>query len=232
MLNKKTLHTLSYGLYIVCSKKQEKYNGQIVNALFQVTSQPPTIAVCINKQNLTHEYMTSSNAITVSVLSKDAPMTFIGTFGFKSGRTTNKFQSVSYKIGETKIPIITDYSISFLEANIVKTIDVGTHTIFISEVINADTLTDNEPLTYEYYHVVKGGISPKTAPTYNKEIDTIQKKEVKKMEKYVCTVCGYVYDPEKGDPENGVKPGTKFEDIPNDWVCPVCGAGKEDFDKE
>jgi len=54
----------------------------------------------------------------------------------------------------------------------------------------------------------------------------------KKMDRYVCTLCGYVYDPEKGDPDGGVKPGTAFEDIPDDWVCPVCGASKDDFEKE
>ena len=53
-----------------------------------------------------------------------------------------------------------------------------------------------------------------------------------KMEKYVCTVCGYTYDPEKGDPDNGIKPGTKFKDLPDDWVCPVCGAAKDAFEKE
>ncbi|MFO7678409.1 MAG: flavin reductase family protein [Thermoplasmatota archaeon] len=180
MLNKTSLHKLSYGLYVVCSKKQEKYNGQIVNALFQVTSEPPTIAVCINKENLTHEYIAHSKAITVSVLSKQTPMTFIGQFGFKSGRDIDKFKSVTYTMGQTNIPIITDYSIAFLEAKLTKTLEVGTHTIFISEVINADKQTDEEVLTYEYYHVVKGGISPKTAPTYNGEIDKIQKKEVKK----------------------------------------------------
>ncbi len=52
------------------------------------------------------------------------------------------------------------------------------------------------------------------------------------MDKYVCTVCGYIYDPEQGDPDNGVEPGTKFEDVPDDWTCPICGAGKEDFEKE
>ena len=52
------------------------------------------------------------------------------------------------------------------------------------------------------------------------------------MDKYVCTVCGYVYDPEQGDPDNGVDPGTKWEDVPNDWECPVCGASKDDFEKE
>lgn len=52
------------------------------------------------------------------------------------------------------------------------------------------------------------------------------------MDKYVCNVCGWVYDPAEGDPDNGVTAGTAFEDIPDDWVCPVCGAGKEDFSKE
>ena len=87
-------------------------------------------------------------------------------------------------------------------------------------------------MTYEYYHKVKGGISPKTAPTYSKELDKVKIKEEKKMEKWVCTVCGYKYEPEKGDPNNGIDPGTKFEDLPDDWTCPVCGAGKESFEKE
>ena len=52
------------------------------------------------------------------------------------------------------------------------------------------------------------------------------------MDKYVCTLCGYVYDPENGDPEGGVAPGTKWEDVPDDWECPVCGASKDDFEKE
>ena len=54
----------------------------------------------------------------------------------------------------------------------------------------------------------------------------------KKMERYICTVCGYIYDPEEGDPENGIEPGTPFEKIPNDWVCPICGVGKDRFKKE
>lgn len=52
------------------------------------------------------------------------------------------------------------------------------------------------------------------------------------MDRYVCTICGYVYDPEQGDPDNGVEPGTKFSDLPDDWECPVCGASKDDFEKE
>ena len=84
-------------------------------------------------------------------------------------------------------------------------------------------------MTYAYYHQVKGGKTPKAAATYLKEP---LKKGVADMEKFRCTVCGYVYDPEKGDPDSGVKPGTPFEELPDDWVCPLCGAAKEKFEKE
>jgi len=57
-------------------------------------------------------------------------------------------------------------------------------------------------------------------------------KEEVTMDRYVCSICGYVYDPEQGDPDNGVEPGTKWEDVPDDWECPVCGASKDDFEKE
>ena len=55
-------------------------------------------------------------------------------------------------------------------------------------------------------------------------------KNEKSMDKYICTVCEYIYDPELGDPENGIQPGTAFEDLPDDWVCPLCGVGKDDFE--
>ena len=231
-MDPKTLHKISYGLYIICSKKDKKINGQIANALFQVTSQPATIAVSINKQNLTHEYITNSKCFTVSILSEEAPLKFIGNFGFKSGRDIDKFKDVEFKLGSAQVPVVLDYTLACLEVKVIDKIDVGTHTIFIGSVEGAEILSDDKPMTYEFYHKVKGGYSPKTAPTYSADMDKKEKKEEKKMDKYVCKVCGYVYDPEKGDPDNGVPPGTKFEDVPDDWVCPVCGAGKEDFEME
>ena len=230
-MNLKSLHKISYGLYVVCSKNEKNFNGQIANAIFQVTSEPPTVAISINKQNLTNEYIKKSKVFTVSVLSEEAPLKFIGTFGFKSGRDVDKFENVKYKIGKTKVPIVLDYALAFIECKVTDKIDVGTHTIFIANVIDADILNDANPMTYAFYHKVKGGYSPKTAPTYFSEMDK-EKKEERKMDKYVCEVCGYVYDPEKGDPDNGVAPGTAFEALPDDWVCPVCGAGKDAFKKE
>jgi len=233
-MDKKTFHKISYGLYVICSKNKEKTNGQIANALFQVTSEPPTIAVSINKQNLTHEYINESKVFTVSILDKKTPLTFIGTFGFKSGRDIDKFKNVRFKQSSTHVPIILDNTLGYLEAEVIDTIDVGTHTIFIGRITDAAVFSREPVMTYEYYHEVKGGYSPKTAPTYFSEIDkkTEKKKEEVKMDNYVCTVCGYVYDPTKGDPESGIAAGTTFEDLPDDWVCPICGAGKDAFEKQ
>lgn len=230
-MDERTLHRLSYGLYIICSKRDEKINGQIANVVFQVTAEPQVIAISINKENLTHDFITESQVFSVSVLDQQTPMTLTGIFGFKSGRNIDKFQNIKYKLGKTGVPIILMNTIAFMEARVINTIDAGTHTIFVGQVEEAEILTEEKPMTYEYYHQVKGGVSPKTAPTYSDMIDN-KKEDVKKMDKYVCTVCGYVYDPEKGDPDGGIAPGTKFEDIPDDWVCPVCGVSKEDFEKE
>jgi len=226
-MNLKALHNCSYGLYVITSRKGDRFNGQIANTVIQVTSEPPTIAVCINKQNLTHEFITESKVFVASVLSQDTPLSFIGHFGFKSGREVDKLKGVNYKLGEAKAPIVLDHSLAYIEAKVINQVDVGTHTIFIGEVVGADILSEGEPMTYAYYHQVKRGTTPKTAPSYIEE----GKEKVSKMAKYECTVCGYIYDPELGDADGGIKPGTPFEEIPDDWVCPVCGASKDQFEK-
>ncbi len=230
-MNPHTLQKIPYGLYIVCSRKNDKINGQIVNALFQVTSQPKTVAISINKKNLTHAYILQSKVFSASILCQECPMPFIGTFGYKSGRDIDKFKNINYKIGKTGAPIVLDNTLGYIESKVIKKLSVGTHTIFIGQVEDAELLAKKPVLTYEYYHQVKGGTSPKNAPTYVEE-EKPKKTEEKTMEKYVCTVCGYIYDPAKGDPENNIKPGTDFKNLPNDWVCPVCGAGKDAFEKE
>jgi len=223
----KALYNCSYGLYVISSRKGDRLNGQIANTVFQLTSDPPTIAVSINKQNLTHEFITESKVFAASILSRDTPLSFIGHFGFKSGKEVDKLKDVNYKFGETKSPIVLDHTLAYLEANVINQVDVGTHTIFIGELVGADVLKEGEPMTYAYYHQVKGGTTPKTAPSYIEE----RKEAVPKMAKYECTVCGYIYDPELGDTDGGIKPGTPFEDLPDDWVCPVCGASKDQFEK-
>lgn len=232
----KTLHMISYGMYVVSSKSGNSYNGQIVNTVFQLTSEPATVAISINKQNLTHEFISKSKVFAVSILDEQTPMSFIGVFGFKSGREMNKFKEVKYKLGIIGTPVIMENTVGFLEAEVVNTIDVDTHTLFIGRLVDAEIIGQGSPMTYEFYHQVKKGTAPKTAPTYLKEVNgnnrIINKKEDNKMKKYVCSICGYVYDPEVGDPDGGIAPGTAFEDIPDDWVCPVCGVGKDQFEEE
>ena len=230
----KALFKLSYGVYVVTSKKDNRINGQIANTVFQVTSEPPTVAVSINKNNLTHNFIKESRVFAASVLCEETSLTFIGRFGFKSGRDTDKFEGIHYKIGETGAPIVLDNAVSYLEARVTKQMDVGTHTIFVGEVANADVVAEHKVcMTYDYYHQIKGGKTPKAAATYLDENKTEEKPKeaVGKMAKYRCTVCGYIYEPEMGDPDGGIKPGTAFEDIPDDWVCPICGAAKDQFEK-
>lgn len=226
-MNLKALYKLSYGLYVISSRKGDKLNGQIANTVFQITSEPPTIAVSINKNNLTHECIMASRVLTVSVLSQDTPLSFIGHFGFKSGRDIDKLEGINYISGKTQAPVVTDNALAYLEAKVIQEIDVGTHTMFIGELMGAEVIKEGEPMTYAYYHQVKRGTTPKAAPSYVEE----KKVEATKSAKYKCTVCGYIYDPELGDPDRSIAPGTPFEKLPDDWVCPVCGAAKSEFEK-
>ena len=190
------------------------------------------VAVSVNRRCLTHEYIADSRVFAVSILSQDAPMIFIGKFGFRSGRETDKFEKVNFKIGRTGSPIILDNTVGFIEAEVTESIDVETHTLFIARIIACQTLDkDKEPMTYAYYRDIKRGRTPKTAATYVKVKQSAGLKEgIEDMKKYKCLMCGYIYDPAVGDPDNDVEAGTAFEDLPDDWVCPDCGASKDEFE--
>jgi ferric-chelate reductase [NAD(P)H] len=168
-MNLIALHRLSYGLYVVGSGGGDRRNAQIANTVFQVISEPPSVAVSINKNNLTHEFIQQSQVFTVSVLGKTTPLSFIGRFGFKSGRDSDKLSGINYKEGETGAPVVMDNAVAYLEVRVNKEVDVGTHTIFIGELVAAEVLTEEECMTYEYYHRVKRGTTPKAAPVYIEE---------------------------------------------------------------
>ncbi len=165
-MNSNALRKIGYGMYIVGSHKGEELNGQIANTVFQITSEPPTVAVSINKSNLTHEYIKASQVFAASILCQAAPLPYIGGFGFKSGRDTDKLKGVNYKVGTTGSPIFLDNTTAYLEAEVIEDVDVGTHTIFIGKVVAAEVLTEDPCMTYEYYHQVKRGATPRTAPSY------------------------------------------------------------------
>ncbi len=165
-LDPRVFRDLSYGLYIVTSRANDRLNGQIVNTVIQVTSDPPRIAVVINKKNFTHEMIVKSRMFGVSVLDQSATMTFIGPFGFRSGRDVEKISKVEHKEGITGVPLVLQHALSVLEARVAETIDLGTHTIFIGDTVRSEVVREGRPLTYQYYHETLKGKSPPAAPTY------------------------------------------------------------------
>ncbi|MFH0763844.1 MAG: flavin reductase family protein [Candidatus Omnitrophota bacterium] len=160
------LHNLSYGMYIVSSDKDGALNAQIANTVFQITSEPVTIAVSINKKNLTHEYIEAGGHFTASVLSEETALPFIGKFGFKTGRNEDKFKGVNFKKLGSGCPVILDNSICYLEAKVTGKLDCGTHTVFFGEMTESGMIKPGKPMTYEYYHLVKKGTTPRAAPTF------------------------------------------------------------------
>ncbi len=177
-MNPKALHKISYGMYVVSSKAEDKINGQMANTVFQITADPPRIAVAVHHENYTNECIDGWRSFSVSVLSKDTPLSFIGSFGFRSGRDYHKFQGIEHRMGKTGVPVVTENAVAYVEAQVIDTLKVGTHILYIGEVVDTDTLKEGEVMTYEYYHSVKGGTLSKKASHYIKEKE--EPKEVSK----------------------------------------------------
>jgi flavin reductase (DIM6/NTAB) family NADH-FMN oxidoreductase RutF/rubredoxin len=229
------LGTLSYGLYVVTSRLGDRRNGLVVNTVVQVAGDPCQVSVSVNKASLTHDFIMKSGQFAVAVLEQETPLQFIGTFGFHSGRDFDKFAHAKFRDGATGCPLPVEHTLAVIEANVRTAVDCGSHTTFVADVVASEVVRQGAPLTYAYYHEVKGGKTGKGAPTFAASMaatisDNIERS--KRMKKYVCAVCGYTYDPAVGDPDSGVAAGTPFEKLPDDWVCPVCGASKDQFEPE
>ena len=243
----KAFHKLSYGLYLVATRFKEKDSGFIANTVFQVTSDPLQIAVSCHKKNASTEKILASKVFTVSVLKKDASTSLIGQFGFMSGHEMEKFHNIETTTAQTGAPIVLDSSVAWFDCNVISTQDLGTHILIVGEVVESELISDEEPLTYAYYREKYKMLSPKHSPTYidKEKLEQENKAEAEpvselreesseapgNMDVYTCTVCGYQYDPEEGDPTAGIAPGTPFGDLPEDYRCPICNAGKEYFTK-
>jgi flavin reductase (DIM6/NTAB) family NADH-FMN oxidoreductase RutF/rubredoxin len=249
----KAFHKLSYGLYIIACESEGKKFGYIGNTAFQVTSDPPRIAISCNKKNTTTDKIIESKSFSLSVLKKEASASVIGEFGFMSGDTMDKFKNVETQTAATGAPIVKDSSVAWFDCEVVSTHDVGSHILIIGEVKESDVLSDEEPLTYKYYREKYKMLAPKNAPTYidkqkleaEKTEEEEKNKTDKKAEKpepesepkeagatYTCKICGFQYNPDEGDPTAGIPPGTPFEDLPEDYKCPICNAAKEYFNKD
>ena len=222
MINFEAFFKVSYGLYVVCSGDKNRGNGFISNTVFQVTAEPAKFAVCCNKNNYTAEFIQRYNAFSVSVLEQNVSSDLIGSFGYKTGKEFDKMAGRSVRYGDTGVPILLNESIAFFEFKLLQTIDAGTHLIFIGELVNAEIIDNSkEPLTYLYYRQVKKGFAPKNAPTYIDKSKLAKPTNVALSKKFKCPACGFVYD-------EAVEK-VKYKDLPDGWVCPVCGTDKSDF---
>ncbi len=146
------LYAIGYGMFVVSSKKDGKFNAQAANTVFQITSEPARLAVGINKQNLTHDYIEDSKVFTVTVLGK-GNMKHVKRFGFQSGRNVDKFAGLEFSLSpKTGCPVIPD-GVAYLECEVrpEMSVDVGTHTLYVADVAGGAALRGTDPITYAYY---------------------------------------------------------------------------------
>jgi len=222
MIDFKALFKISYGLYIVSSGDSKHGNGFVSNTVFQVTSEPAKFAACCNKDNFTAGIIKNTGVFSASILHKETKPEIYGTFGYKSGRDVNKMEGVDVKYGETGVPIVLTDALAYLECKVLETVDLGSHLMFIGELVNAEILDNSyDPLTYAYYREVKNGVAPKNAPTYIDKSKIENRVEQQAKDRHQCIICKYIYD----DADEPIP----FKELPDDWTCPACGASKDDF---
>ncbi|WP_167955675.1 flavin reductase family protein [Anaerosporobacter faecicola] len=163
-MNNRALFNLSYGVYIISTWDNGRPTGCVANSAMQITSDPATIAISINHNNYTHKCLTESGRFAISIVSEKTDPKIIGTFGYQSGETVNKFDEVDYEI-KGMLPVIKD-SCGYLTCEIIDQMDTSSHTVFLGKIVDADLMEAADPMTYSYYHKVIKGKSPKNAPTY------------------------------------------------------------------
>lgn len=238
-MNYKAFHKLSYGLYIIATEHDGVKAGYIGNTAFQITSTPSKVAISSHKNNFTTQKIIDSKRFSLSVLKKEVETSLIGKFGFMSGEDMDKFQGVEFITAETGAPIVLESCVAWFDCKVLETVDVGTHILIIGEVMESDLVSNEEALTYDYYHKKYKMFAPKNAPTYIEQDKLVNEPELEEKQpetkssppgaQFTCVICGFQYDPEEGDPSMGIPPGTPFEDLPEDYKCPICNAGKDYF---
>ena len=213
VMDLQALNNLSYGMYIVTTRKESKNVGCLINSAMQITSKNPIIAISLNKENYTNEVLKETRECALSILSEKTNPEVISKFGFLSSSETNKFENRNYKDIDN-LPVILEDICAYIIGEVIRVIDAETHDIFLIRVKQTEKVSEESPMTYKYYRERLKGNSPKKAPTYQEE-----KVENQAANRYQCSVCGYIYDDSKEE--------VKFEDLPEDWTCPLCGVGKD-----
>ena len=203
-MNMKAMYKFSYGLFVLTTAHEGKDNGCIINTAIQAASEPNQISIAVNKANYTHDLIMESMKFNVSVLSQEAKFDTFKRFGFQSGKDVDKFDGFDACVrAENGIYYITDGTNAYFSIDVQKTIDLGSHTMFIGVPAAMEVLTDIPSTTYEYY---QENIKPKPEPA---------KTEARKVV-WRCRICGYEYEGEV---------------LPADFICPVCKHPASDFEK-
>lgn len=200
-VDKNALFKLSYGLYILTAQDGEKDNGCIINTVTQLTDTPSRFMIAVNKQNYTHDMILKTGKFNISVLTQEVPFKVFQHFGFQSGRDVDKFADAPECVRSANgVYYVPKYANAFISGTVIETHDYGTHTMFVADVTQAQILSEVPSVTYTYYF---DHIKPKPAPVDEKK------------KGFVCKICGYVYE---GD------------ELPEDFICPLCKHGAADFE--
>ena len=200
----KTMQKFSYGLFVLSAQADGKDNGCIINTAAQLTSSPNRINIAVNKANHTHDMIMATGMFNISFLSEKTSFDTFKRFGFQSGRDTDKFEGFESSVARSAngLLYVTEGTNAFMSAKVVDSYDYGSHTLFVAEVTEAQILNTDPSVTYAYYF---DHIKPKPQPKIEEE-----------KHGYVCKICGYVYE---GDT------------LPDDFICPLCKHGADDFEK-
>lgn len=195
------LFNISYGLYILQTSYEGKANGCIINTCNQIANSPTRIAVSLINENYTTELLKKSGKFKLSILDKSVTYDFIKIWGLNSGRNIDKFRYTCCQKDSEGIVYTDTHACSLLTCKVLESRDLGSHTLFIAEVIDAERTSEFEPVSYAYYY---SNLKPKLV------ID-----ETRKIKAWRCKICGYVYEGEK---------------LPDKFACPLCGHSASDFE--
>lgn len=229
MIDNKALRSISYGLYLISSRTQDQIAGCVANTFAQVTSTPPQVSIALNKENNTTALIKESGRYVAVCLSEQAPIELIQTFGFNHSFDTNKFEQFDTSQDTNGIPYVTQETVAQFSVKVSGCLDLGTHVLFVGTVEDAQVLAQGTPMTYAYYHQVKGGKTPPRAPGYiaemeasaansssadNNDITSENENTAPPAYAWKCSVCGHI---------------EYADELAPDFVCPICGADRSKF---
>lgn len=201
-MDKKALYQLTYGVFLLSTKAGDKVNGCITNTCIQVANSPTRVAISVLNTNYTCDLIKESGIFALSLLDNTCTFQTIKHFGFQSGRDVDKLDGLTLPTDVNGVPYLAWQTTAVISCKVLESTDLGSHTLFIAEVVDAKLLNDNAPLTYADY---QANVKPKP-------------QEVKKEKKIVgwrCKICNYVYE---------------GSELPVDFTCPLCGHDKDDFE--